>query len=154
VITIGSRVHVAHANHRAEIEFAIEMRKQFVVAGGFPAQRVAQRVGVDLDQEQSGLPEEMLPGRLRHLRRCGKMNEAVADIVGAAPIHALPFGLAPGRSGTDFVDPAHLPGVLPAALSLLGNFRNFRTSRGPYRRALRTSRVAFRHCAALRKPAD
>src|SRR5579862_9803503 len=35
------------------------------------------------------------------------MNEAVPDIVGAAPVHALPLGLAPGRSGTDFVDRAH-----------------------------------------------
>ena len=40
---------------RAEIEFAVEMRKQFVVARALPAQRVAQRVGVDRDQEQSGL---------------------------------------------------------------------------------------------------
>src|SRR5258708_11730548 len=95
------------------------MRKQLVVARGLPAQRVPQRVGVDLDQEQPGLPKEMLPRRLGHLRGCGKMNEAVADIVGAAPVHALPLGLAPGRSGTDFVDPAHLPRVLPATLSLL-----------------------------------
>src|SRR6266849_8393084 len=62
----------------------------------------------------------MLPRRLRHLRGERKMNEAVADIVGAAPEYASPLGLAPGRSGTDFVDPAHLPGVLLFALSLLG----------------------------------
>jgi hypothetical protein len=37
------------------------------------------------------------------------MNEAVSDVVGAAAVKALPLGLAPGRSGTDFVDHAHAP---------------------------------------------
>jgi hypothetical protein len=32
------------------------------------------------------------------------MDVAVARIVGAAAEDALPFGLAPGRSGADFVD--------------------------------------------------
>src|ERR1700736_3675924 len=118
------------------------MRKQFVVARGFPPQRVPQRVGIDLDQEQPGLAEEMLPRRLGHLRRCGKMNEAVADIVGAFPVHALPFSLAPGRSGTDFVDAAHVPGVLLVVESL-GISWIFRSQRRPYRRYQRTSRVAF-----------
>ena len=36
------------------------MRKQFVVARRLPPQRVPQRVGIDLDQEQSGLAEEVL----------------------------------------------------------------------------------------------
>ena len=62
-----------------QIELAIEMRKQLAVARRFPAQRLAQRVGIDLDQEQPGLAEEMLSGRLRQLRRGGKMNEAVAQ---------------------------------------------------------------------------
>src|SRR5258706_6423257 len=128
------------------------MRKQLVVARGFPAQRVPQPVGVDLDQDQPGLPKEMLPRCLGYLRGERKMNEAVADIVGAAPVHALPLSLAPGRSGTDFVDPAHVPGVLPAALSLLGISGNFRSWRRPYRRTLRTSRVAFRPRAGLRNP--
>ena len=46
--------------HRAEIEFAIEMRKQLVVARALPAQRVAERVGIDLDQEQRLLAEKCL----------------------------------------------------------------------------------------------
>ena len=53
------------------------------------------------------VPEYASGRRFRDLRACGKMNEAVADIVGAAPVDPLPLGLAPGRSGTDFVDPAH-----------------------------------------------
>ncbi len=67
-----------HAGDRAEIEFAIEMRKQFVVARALPAQRLAQRIGIDLDQEQPGLAEEMFLRGLRHLRGRGKMDKAVA----------------------------------------------------------------------------
>jgi hypothetical protein len=36
------------------------------------------------------------------------MNKAVAGIVGASAVNSLPLGFAPGRSGTDFVDPAHV----------------------------------------------
>ncbi len=98
---------VADGDDGAEIEFAIEVRKQFAVARGLPAQRVAERIGIDLDQEQTGLAKEMLAGRLGDLRRGGEMDEAVAQVVGAAAIHTLTLGLAPGRSGRDFVDPAH-----------------------------------------------
>src|ERR1700726_691513 len=54
------------------------------------------------------------------------MNKPVADIVGAAAVHALPLGLAPGRSGTDFVDPAHLSESPACRLCSLGFSRNFR----------------------------
>src|SRR5580704_8674622 len=148
-------MHVEHGSDRAEVEFAVEMRKQLVVARGLPAQRIAKRIGIDLDQEQPGLAEEMLLGGLRHLRGERKMDEAVPDVVGAAAVHALPLGLAPGRSGTDFVDPAHL--FSKSWLSLLnsesfsnvslGFPRGFPGPGGPYRRALRTSRVAFEPCA-------
>jgi hypothetical protein len=37
----------------------------------------------------------------------------------------LPLGLAPGRSGTDFVDHAHVPGVLPGRFKSLGNPSRF-----------------------------
>ena len=40
VIAVGPRAHAEHAGDRAEIEFAIEMRKQLVVARGLPAQRL------------------------------------------------------------------------------------------------------------------
>ena len=49
---------ILHAPHRAEIEFAIEMRKQLVIARTLPAQRAAERIGVDLDQEQRVLAGE------------------------------------------------------------------------------------------------
>src|ERR1700676_4737959 len=54
------------------------------------------------------------------------MNKPVADIVGAAAVHALPLGLAPGRSRTDFVDPAHLSESPACRLYRLGFSRNFR----------------------------
>ena len=111
-------MHVAHADDRAEIEFAIEMREQLVIARALPAQRIAERIGIDLDQEQAGLAEEMLARGPGHLRRRGKMNEAVAQVVGAAAIDALPFGLPPGRSGADFVDFSHRAEA--CLLSLLG----------------------------------
>ena len=83
------------------------MRKQLVVARWLPAQASPSAVGIDLNQEQPGLAIEMLARGLGNLRRRGKMDEAVPGIVGAAAVHALPLGLAPGRSRTDFVDPAH-----------------------------------------------
>src|SRR6201999_2008029 len=49
VTAVGARMHVEHAGDRAEIEFAIQMREQFVVARALPAQRLAQLVGIDRD---------------------------------------------------------------------------------------------------------
>jgi len=49
----------------------------------------------------------MLSGRLGDLGRRGEMNEAVAQIVAATPVDTLPFSLAPGRGGSDFIDRAH-----------------------------------------------
>jgi hypothetical protein len=46
VIAVGAGVHVEHIPDRAEIELAIEMRKQVVVARALPAQRFAKRVGM------------------------------------------------------------------------------------------------------------
>src|SRR6266481_7536631 len=120
MITVGSRAQIEDGGDRAEIEFAIEMREQLVIARRFPAQRIPQRVGIDRDQEEAGLPEEMLPRGLRDLRSCGKVNKAVTCIVGTAPVYALPLGLAPGRGGADFVDRAHGSGVPCLSLSLLG----------------------------------
>src|SRR5258708_2627834 len=96
------------------------MREQLVVARRFPAQRVPQRVGIDRDQEQAGLPEKMLPRGLGDLGSRGKVNKTVARVVGAAPVHTLPLGLAPGRGRADFVDRAHGSGVSCLSLSLLG----------------------------------
>jgi hypothetical protein len=115
-------MNVADADDRAEIEFAIEVRKQLAIARGLPAQRIVEGISIDLDQEQPGLAKEMLADRLDHLLCRRKMNEAVAQVVGAAAIHTLTLGLAPGGSGADFVDFAHRTDVLPVLLSLLGFF--------------------------------
>ena len=108
MIAVRPRTHVENGGHRAKVEFAVEVRKQFVIARGLPAQRVTQRVGVDRNQEQPCLPEIMLSRRLRDLGRRRKMNVPVAQIVRAAPLDALPFGLAPGRGGSDFIDRGHV----------------------------------------------
>ena len=55
VIAVRPRAQVEDGGYRAEVEFAIEVRKQLVVARGLPAQRVAERIGIDGDQEQPGL---------------------------------------------------------------------------------------------------
>ena len=62
-------MQLVDAGDRAEIELAVEMREQFVVARRLPAQRVAQRIGIDRDQEQAGLAGKMLSRRLGDLRR-------------------------------------------------------------------------------------
>ena len=126
MIAIGPRAHVEDGGHRAEIEFAIEVREQFVVARGLPAQGIAERVCVDGDQEQAGLAEIMLSRRFGDLGRGRKMNEAVAQIVRAAPLDALPLGLAPGRGGSDFINRAHgYPRFPCLSLSLLGFSRKW-----------------------------
>ena len=102
-------MQAVYGSHRAEIEVAVEMRKQFVVARGLPAQRLAERVGIDLDQEQAGLAEKKLPRSFGQLGSGREMDEAIARIVSAAAIEAQPFCLAPGGGRADFVDVAHLP---------------------------------------------
>src|ERR1700724_668986 len=106
--SVGPRAHLKHADDRGEIEFAVKMREQFIMARVFPAQRLSQQIGIDLDQEQPGLAEKVLPRRFRQLRSGRKMDKTVARIGGDAAGHPLPLGLAPGRSGANFVDPAHL----------------------------------------------
>ena len=56
---VGSRAHGVDSPDRAEIELAVEMRKQLVVARALPAQSVAKRVRIDRDQEQAGLAGKM-----------------------------------------------------------------------------------------------
>src|SRR6185437_4313575 len=107
VIAVGPRPHVEDRGDGADIEFAIEMGEQFVIARALPAQGAAERIDIDGDQEQAGLAEIMLPRRLRDLGGGGEMNEAVAQVVRTAPVNALPFGLAPGRGRADFVDRGH-----------------------------------------------
>src|SRR6185312_16632521 len=154
VAAVRARVQAAHADDCAEIEFTIEMREQLVLARRLPAQPVAQRVGVDFDQEQAALAEEMLASGRCDLRGGREVNIAVPEIVGAAAVHPLPLGFAPGRGGANFVDPAHAFGDPACGLSLLGFSRIFRTAPRPYRRHRRTSRAGVGSGAAWRKPLD
>lgn len=55
---VGLRPQIEDRGDRAQIEFAIEMRKQLAAARRLPAQRVAKRAGIDGDQKQSGLAEK------------------------------------------------------------------------------------------------
>src|SRR5262249_45417870 len=82
----------------------------------------------------------------------GEMDEAVARIVGAAAIDALPFGLAPGRGRADLVDEGHVSEPVKLLVmfvkSLLGaswSLSNFQ----PYRRALFNSRAAAQPLVGL-----
>jgi len=122
VAAIGAHVEVHHRQHRAEIELAIEVRKQLLIARALPAQCAAERVAVDLDQEQRALPEIVLAQGLGNLGRGREMDETVARIVRAAPVDTLPFRLAPGRGRTDFVDLDHRSRSPVCSLSLLGFF--------------------------------
>ncbi len=71
------------------------MRKQRAAARGLPFQPVAEPGGIHAHQQQVGLAGEMLGRGLRHLRRAGKMNEAVAQIDVRAAEDADALGLAP-----------------------------------------------------------
>ncbi|GCC47837.1 hypothetical protein chiPu_0032070, partial [Chiloscyllium punctatum] len=136
-----ARAQAQDFGDRAEVEFAIEMWKQFVIARPLPTQGIAERIGVDRDQEQAGLSVVMLARGLGDLRGRGKMDEAVAIVVRTAPVHALPLGFAPGRSGGDFIDHGHGP-AFPFVLESLGVLSGFEgkcprrqlASEGPYRR--------------------
>ena len=68
----------------------------------------------------------MLAGGRRDLRGGREVNKAVPEIIGAAPVHPLPLGFAPGRGGANFVDPAHALGDPACGLSRLGFSRIFR----------------------------
>src|SRR5579871_317325 len=104
VAAVGAGVEVLDGSHRAEVELAVEMGKQLVIARSLPAQRLAQGVGVDFDQEQPGLAEKVLSRSLRNLGGSRKVDKAVACIVGAATVDALSLGLPPGGCGTNFID--------------------------------------------------
>src|SRR5207248_11587250 len=81
---VGSRSQIEDGGDSTEIELAIKMRKQLVIARELAAQGVAERIGIDRDQEQPGLAEVMLSRGLRHLSRGGEMNEPVAGVIRAA----------------------------------------------------------------------
>ena len=76
--SVGACPHVEDGGDGAEIEFAIEMREQLVIARGLPAQRITQRIGIDRDQKQPGLAEKVLFRGFRDLGSGRKMDESIA----------------------------------------------------------------------------
>src|SRR5205085_9299426 len=125
-----------------------------VIARGFPAQLLAQCIGIDADQEQPGRADVTLSRGPRQLRGRGEMNVAVPAIVGAAAINALAFRLAPGRSRADFVDDAQARDSC-LSLSLLWFFRESRqwqptvsALRGDFKRWHRPCRAELPGAAA------
>jgi hypothetical protein len=63
VTAVGAGVEILDGRHRAEIELAIEMRKQLIVPRTLPAKPPPERIGIDLDQEQPGLAKKKASAR-------------------------------------------------------------------------------------------
>src|SRR6187399_2214788 len=98
----------------------------------------------------------MLSRRLRDLRRRGEMNIAVAQIVAATPVDAMPFGLAPGRSGSDFINRAHgFPGLSLRRLGFSRKMAGWRPTVKAAARQLKRCRtgVGTKICAMERNEA-
>ncbi len=80
------------------------MRKQRAAARFLPFQAIAETIGVDLEQHQTGLPREMLVERAAKLIACGEMNETVAAIVGRALETTFADGFRKSGFGADFIE--------------------------------------------------
>jgi len=96
VTAVGSRAQIVNDRGSARIELTVQMRKQLAASRWFPLQRAPQFIGIDRDEKQSGLSEEMLAHRFSDLGRGGKVDEAIASIVVASGINPTPLGFAPG----------------------------------------------------------
>ncbi len=83
------------------------MRKQRAAARGLPFQGRAEAVGGEGDQQQVGLPGEMLRGGLADLTGGGEVDEAVGEIDRRAGEDACRLCCAPGRLRNDLVDAHH-----------------------------------------------
>src|SRR5262245_27729218 len=80
------------------------MRKQLAAARNLPFERIAQRIGVDRDQQETANTEKMLGCGGAHLAGRGEMDEAVAYIDRRTAEHAGTFRLPPKLSLADLVD--------------------------------------------------
>src|SRR5258705_3016217 len=79
-----------------------------------------------------------------------EMNEAVAQIVAATRVDALPFGLAPGRGGSDFIDRAHgFPGLSLRRLGFSRKWPGWRPTVKAAGRQLKRCRIRRCACSAL-----
>ena len=89
---------------RSQIERRVEMREERTAAGRLPLEVVTEPLGIDGKKKEVSLSCEMGRQRAGKLMACGKMDEAVAEIVrppGEAP---LALCLLEGGLGQDFVD--------------------------------------------------
>ena len=71
------RLDPPHSRHRQR---AVEMRKQCAAARGLVAQRGAERIRVDRDEQEIVRPGKMPRGGFANLLGGGKMDEAVREI--------------------------------------------------------------------------
>ena len=83
------------------------MREQRPAAGRLIAQGVAERLRLDRDEDEIGLPGEMPGGGLGGLRGGREMDEAVGAIDRRAGEGAGVLGRAPEIFRTDFEDQRH-----------------------------------------------
>ncbi len=83
------------------------MRKQIPTARGFITQRIAQRVGIDCDQQQIVLSGKMPCCRFKNLLGGRKVEVPILDIDGSSVKRSGVFSLTPQKSGANFVNNAH-----------------------------------------------
>ena len=88
----------AHRRHR---QAAVEMRKERAAARRLPAELLAERLGVDRDEEKVAMPGEMPRRRLAHLLGGGEMDVAVGEVDRRAVEAAGLLGLPPLRFRTE-----------------------------------------------------
>lgn len=80
------------------------MGEKRAAARGFPLQVWPQRVGVEGNEDEIGLPGEVLGRRFGGLLGSGEVDEAVALVVDRAAIRCDGAGGVPARAVKDFVD--------------------------------------------------
>jgi hypothetical protein len=90
--------------HGGEIEWGIEMGEKGPTARGLPFEVMAKPVRIDSNEDETCLTLEVRRQRAGKLMVSGKMDEAVAEIVGGASETPLSLGLAEGGLGQDFID--------------------------------------------------
>jgi hypothetical protein len=89
------------------MEITVEVGKEGTITRRLPLQMISQLCGVDVDQQEVALSDEMLRGGLNDLRSVGKMNEAITVIDLRAAKDAGTFGFPPQRHGANFVNDCH-----------------------------------------------
>ena len=91
-------------NHGGKIERRVEMREERPAARLLPFQVPSKTPRIDRQKHEPGLAGEMSGEGVLELVGGGKMDEAVADIVGGAGEAPLAPGLGEGLLGQDFID--------------------------------------------------